>query len=77
MRAAGYEPKTRLKLPPGATETDAPKRRKRGVSPYLYVHRCPVCHRYRVARRLMKRWRCASCIQSGLTGELVITRTTR
>lgn len=77
MRAAGYEPKTRLKTPPGIPPPSVTRRPKRRAPSYLYVHRCPVCHRYRVARRLMKGWRCASCIQSGLTGELVITRATR
>jgi predicted SprT family Zn-dependent metalloprotease len=69
MRAAGFEPKTRLPAPPG---TPAPARRTRPR--LVYLHRCPVCQRYRIARRLMRRWRCAACVDVGLDGELVITR---
>lgn len=71
MRAAGYEPKTRLPLPPGAPE---PPRNGRKRPRFVYLHRCPVCQRYRVARRLMRRWRCAACVDSGLDGELLVTR---
>ena len=70
MRAAGYEPKTKLPAPPGA-----PRHTKRkSLSLYLYVHRCPVCQLSKTARRVVRRWRCAACLDAGLSGELVITR---
>jgi SprT protein len=69
MEKAGFEPRTRLPSPEGALP---PRRRRR--SPYLYVHRCPVCQLARSARRLMSRWRCAACVASGLEGRLAITR---
>jgi SprT protein len=68
MANAGFEPRTHLPHPNGAT-----KRRKRRA-PYVYVHRCPVCQFSRTARRLMSRWRCAECVASGLEGLLTITR---
>jgi predicted SprT family Zn-dependent metalloprotease len=73
MRAAGFEPKTKLPAPPGAPRH--PGRKARPL--YLYVHRCPVCQLSRRAKRLMSRWRCAACIDAGLPGKLVITRTPR
>jgi predicted SprT family Zn-dependent metalloprotease len=39
-----------------------------------YEHRCPVCQSVRYARRPVPRWRCAECLDAGLSGELVITR---
>jgi hypothetical protein len=39
-----------------------------------YEHRCPVCQGVRYARRPVTRWRCSDCLDSGLGGELVITR---
>ncbi|HET8656834.1 MAG TPA: SprT family zinc-dependent metalloprotease [Longimicrobiaceae bacterium] len=39
-----------------------------------YEHRCPVCQSVRFARRPVPRWRCAECLEAGLSGELVITR---
>jgi SprT protein len=70
MRAAGYDPKTKLPSPDGA-----PRRRgRRSRYVYLYVHRCPVCQLSRTAKRVVRRWRCAACVDAGLPGELVITR---
>ena len=71
MRAAGYEPKTRLPAPPGAP---APRPRRRRRRRFLYLHRCPVCQLYRFAQRVVRRWRCRACVDSGLDGELVVTR---
>ena len=72
MTSAGYEPRTRLPSPNGALR---PRRRRRAR--YVYLHRCPVCQRFRIARRLMSRWRCADCVTSGLEGGLTITRHAR
>jgi SprT protein len=67
MRAAGFEPRTRLPAPPNAPN---PSRTR-----HLYVHRCPVCQRSRIARRSMRRWRCRACLDAGLDGVLTITHT--
>jgi len=69
MQKAGFEPRTHLPAPNGA-----PRLRRRRRSPYVFVHRCPVCQLLRTARRLMSRWRCAACVTSGLEGHLTITR---
>jgi predicted SprT family Zn-dependent metalloprotease len=69
MQKAGFEPRTHLPAPNGA-----PRLRRRRRSPYVYLHRCPVCQIFRTARRLMSRWRCAACVTSGLEGRLTITR---
>lgn len=39
-----------------------------------YEHRCPVCHSARLARRPVRRWRCAECVAAGLDGEMLVTR---
>ncbi|MGH9391819.1 MAG: SprT-like domain-containing protein, partial [Vicinamibacteria bacterium] len=69
---AGFEPRTRLPSPNGS----APSSRKRGRR-FFYVHRCPVCQISRTARRVVRRWRCAACVASGLEGRLHITRRER
>lgn len=51
---------------------DAPVRFRGNAS--RYMHRCPVCHFSRLARRPMKNWRCAECVLIGLDGGLVVTR---
>jgi len=68
MRAVGYEPRARLRIPDGL----APKRKRRRS--YAYVHWCLFCKMPRIARRVMRRWRCASCRHNGLDGELHIVR---
>jgi SprT protein len=72
LRSAGFEPRSRLPSPNGDPR---PKRKRR--APYVYLHRCPVCQRYRIARRLMSRWRCSDCVTSGLEGRLTVTRHAR
>lgn len=69
VQAAGFEPRTRV--PAELLEGIAPPRR--GSRP-VWAHRCPVCHGSRVARRAVRRWRCATCRSDGLDGQLVITR---
>jgi ribosomal protein L37AE/L43A len=43
-------------------------------SRYTVVHTCPVCHSRRFARRVMRAWRCRTCVDAGLSGELIATR---
>ncbi len=70
MRIAGYEPRARL--PAGTLPQPSRKRRRR--QRYLYIHRCPVCQAEQIARRAVRRWRCAACVEAGLDGELEIWR---
>jgi ribosomal protein L37AE/L43A len=39
-----------------------------------WEHRCPVCQATRIARTRVTRWRCHTCRNQGLSGELVIER---
>jgi len=39
---------------------------------HKYRHTCPVCHFERYALTPQKKWRCASCVESGLEGHLII-----
>jgi predicted SprT family Zn-dependent metalloprotease len=66
---AGFEPHVRTAGP--SAEQRAPSE---GPPTLAYEHRCPVCHTVRYARRPVSRWRCAECLDTGLPGELVITR---
>jgi len=69
VRAAGYTPSTTLPTqgPPLSSPT-RPRPRP------LVLHRCPVCHTQRVARRAVPQWRCAECHAAGLPGILEISR---
>ena len=70
VRRAGYEPRLRLAV---AGEADARiPRSLRPASRPLYEHRCPVCHRSRLARKRVTRWRCRECVEAGLDGRLEI-----
>lgn len=69
MKAAGFAP--RVRIPIGELgHLRRHVRPARGV----WEHRCPVCQRRRLARRPVRRWRCAACTQAGLEGRLLITR---
>ncbi len=70
MRTAGFEPRARL---PAGT-VPQPARRLRRRRRYLYIHRCPVCQAEHIARRAVRRWRCAACVEAGLDGVLEIWR---
>jgi predicted SprT family Zn-dependent metalloprotease len=70
MRAAGFEPRVRTRL-----NRDVQAARE-AADQALYEHRCPVCHMTRLARRPVRRWRCAACSVAGLEGKLVITKRT-
>jgi SprT protein len=65
VRAAGFEPRVRIRL-------DIDLLREQNVK--RYRHHCPVCNAARTARYRMTRWRCSRCIGAGLSGDLVIRR---
>jgi predicted SprT family Zn-dependent metalloprotease len=67
VKAAGFEPQVR------ALRAEAPATPVRPARPArLYCHRCPVCQAWRLARRPVKRWRCAACVAAELPGQLDI-----
>ena len=66
MRRAGYEPRVRFPREAAAHVLPPP-----GAG---YQHLCPVCQMTRVARRVVRWWRCKACVESGLSGELAIRR---
>jgi predicted SprT family Zn-dependent metalloprotease len=70
VRMAGFEPRTGL---PFEHRNDPFQRQSH--SDLTYEHRCPVCQSVRLARRPVRRWRCANCVATGLDGRLEITRT--
>jgi predicted SprT family Zn-dependent metalloprotease len=70
VRMAGFEPRTDLPFEHG----DDPFQRQ-SHSDLTYEHRCPVCQSLRLAKRPVRRWRCADCVAAGLDGRLEITRT--
>ena len=68
VRATGFEPMVRLRVP-------APPKTVTGSSETArYRHRCPVCQMTRWARKPVTAWRCRSCAAAGLPGVLVINR---
>ena len=71
MRAAGFEPRTRMPLPQGVS---LPRRRARRRLPRPWVHSCPICLAERRAARPMRQWRCAVCVEQGRPGTLQIER---
>lgn len=68
VRAMGFEPRRRV---PWATPS--PSTKGLATQSRQYVHRCPVCHIRRTARRPMRQWRCAACTEAGLSGRLEIS----
>lgn len=79
MRRAGYEP--RVRLDPrlysdlGNGYPAAPRTGR--ATTMVYVHRCPVCQAARIARRTVRGWRCAACVDAGLDGALEVYRLER
>ena len=71
MRRAGYRPTTRLVPPPGLA---MPRPRRRRRRRYLYDHRCERCGWSRLARAVVRRWRCPPCADAGREGTLAIWR---
>jgi predicted SprT family Zn-dependent metalloprotease len=68
VRSAGFEARRCLVLDENAIST--PNRQHSDV----YVHFCPVCQAQRVARRVVRAWRCAGCRSLGLDGQLEVRR---
>jgi predicted SprT family Zn-dependent metalloprotease len=68
LSSAGFQPEVRAK------ERTSPPRAHPKPLGLPYEHRCPVCQGVRYARRPVTSWRCSDCLDSGLGGELVITR---
>lgn len=71
VTAAGYKPGPRIVVKSQDTTT---KTRKSTV---VYEHRCPICQNAWYSRRPIKRWKCGSCLASGLSGDLIIIKQKR
>lgn len=75
VRAAGFAPAIRID-PRTRGIAMPPRRRVRGRGPSsraaarVYMHRCPVCGAWRLAGRVVRRWRCGRCVRMGLEGLL-------
>ena len=69
LRAVGFVPHSQLKT------GRQPPTKSYALSRIRYIHRCPVCQMVRVSTRPVRAWRCRSCVESGLPGNLEITRT--
>lgn len=70
MRTAGLPARRQLRIPTAISEI--PDRPKRATA--KYIHRCPICQTSWTAKRRMTRWRCPTCMDAGLSGELIIQR---
>jgi SprT protein len=64
LRQAGYEPRLRISIGGAWQSTTAGR----------FEHLCPVCQTVRYAKRPVTRWRCGSCFEAGLEGQLLIRR---
>lgn len=64
----------RVRVDPAALGLTAPPPTRRRRSRTIYEHRCPACQARRLARRMMRRWHCATCLEAGLAGKLEIRR---
>ena len=69
VHAAGFRPAVRASLRSSADNT--PRVSRRTPMRGLVVHRCPVCQTERVAKQVVRGWRCAECVAAGLEGLLV------
>lgn len=67
VRAVGFVPQVQLLVKKTQPRTPS------AVAPLRFEHRCPVCQMVRLSSRPVTRWRCRSCIDAGLTGELLIS----
>ena len=73
VRAAGFDPGTHARPRRGAPKK--PTRPAYAHPPrFTVVHTCPVCHSRRFGRRVMSAWRCRTCVDAGLSGELIAAR---
>jgi predicted SprT family Zn-dependent metalloprotease len=68
VRAAGFEPMARHRGSIAAVRSPSLRRAR----PAVFEHRCLICQSVRLGRRKMTRWRCAQCVQDGLSGDLRI-----
>jgi predicted SprT family Zn-dependent metalloprotease len=68
VRATGFEPMVRLRVPAAPPPVTGSGETAR------YRHRCPVCQMTRWARRPVTAWRCRNCAAAGLPGVLIINR---
>jgi predicted SprT family Zn-dependent metalloprotease len=75
VRAAGFDPVTHARSRHHASKQARPTTSK--PSRYTVVHTCPVCQYRRFARRTIPAWRCRTCVDAGLSGELIVTRDDR
>jgi predicted SprT family Zn-dependent metalloprotease len=73
VREAGFDPHTHARPRRGASKSSK-QPKVTNPSRYTVVHTCPVCHSRRFARRVMSAWRCRTCVDAGLSGELTPTR---
>ncbi len=62
-----YEPTIKLMVKDSRL-TSKPRKR--------FKHSCLVCHSERIARTKMTRWRCKTCVENGLSGQLKIEEIT-
>lgn len=72
VREAGFEPRLSIMTDEAL---GGPRRDGLGNKPRRprWEHRCPVCHTRRMAGRPVPEWRCAECLEAGLSGGMVIT----
>ena len=73
VRAAGFDPATHAQPRRGTSNTPNRPRRSKPTR-FTVVHTCPVCHSRRFGRRVISAWRCRTCVDAGLSGELIATR---
>lgn len=71
MEQAGLPARARVDPTTIGLPTHPPTRRRTRT---IYEHRCPACQARRLARRAMRRWQCAACLEAGLPGKLEILR---
>lgn len=79
MTLAGLSPRVAIPVPARDSAISPSSRtdsagRARAPRGRRYEHICPVCQFTRMARAPVGRWRCASCVDAGLDGVLLITR---
>ncbi|MEM7245169.1 MAG: SprT-like domain-containing protein [Acidobacteriota bacterium] len=74
MAAAGFTPRARIPvadLPAAQRSRPRPRRRRHR---YVYLHECPVCRVRRPCGRVVRAWRCRTCVEAGREGRLIVTR---
>jgi len=69
--AAGFSPDRTVLLRSNSRQTG----QEWGARCSIYLHRCLVCQSIRKSRRAIPSWRCQTCLDAGLSGEIVIEKT--